>query len=185
MNSRNSKMSSVMTKQEALEMLNNLFPKRSHFGSYMDKEVPCQRVYFETKNAWNTAMKYAFYSEYGRDCAVGLQRSHRCRAPEDTSPCQRGNCVVGKHIDEQTAAQNLHRNIHQHLIQFYLQQIKHKGWRAGVYYVSDVPLKFVIKFWKDKGEPYEKTVCDCKKKCFVNAKQIKDEKSPRKKRKRT
>ena len=178
-------MSEELTKTQAKEDLDSLHPERAMYGSYLSQELPCQRVSLKSKKQWERSIKLAFFAEHGKHCGRGLQMSHRCRQPRDTSLCTRGTCIVGKHIDEQTPEQNLHRNQHQHLIQFYLKKIMHFGWKPGPYYVSDVPRKYVKWFFKEQGHAYKKVICDCKRRCFVNCKRFYLKKQQHKRKRRS
>lgn len=165
----------------AKSKLLTLYPdsKRIKYGSLDDDcpEIPCERIYFKEhqQNQRNEAMKLAFFAEHGRHCRSGFRKSHRCRESKETKRSKSGICITGKHLDEQTSAQNIHRNLHQHLIQFYLQKIKSGGWEQGTYYVSDVPEKYVRMFWEDQKRSYKKIICDCQSgPCFINAKVMND-----------
>ena len=161
--------------KETLDRL--LFSKHKvKYGSLDEDclESPCERVYFEENEQEDRikAMKLAFFAAHGRHCRRTFKKSHRCREARKTKRSESGICVNGHHIEEETTSQNSIRNLHQHLLQCYLQYIIGKGWEQKAYYVSDVPDEYVKQFWAEKKKPYKKIICECNGLCFINGKRV-------------
>ena len=166
------------TRARAKRELEEKHPKMVKYGlpesQDEDSPGPCKRIYPTGKNAKEIrihAVKLAFFVENGRKCRKGYELSHRCREARKTKRSKTGSCINGKHIAEQKSRGNSKRNLHQHLIQFYLQEIVGKGWKKGAYYVSDVPEETVKRFFAAQNRPYKKVVCEgvCTGGlCFVN-----------------